>query len=82
MKNKKQPGFCAVCGGINENGKTTFTVDYGTGVVVVRNVPAIICSQCGMEWFDAHEVGKIETIVNEAKTKHCEVLVMSLPHND
>jgi len=79
MKNKKQPGSCAVCGGIIEKGKTTFTVDYGTGVVVVRNVPAMVCSQCGMEWIDDHHAEKIETIVNEAKLKHSEVEVMSLP---
>jgi len=48
-------------------------------VVVVRNVPAMICSQCGMEWIDDQHAEKIETIVNEAKTKHSEVEVMSLP---
>jgi len=79
MKKTKQPGSCAVCGGIIENGKTTVTVDYGTGVVVVRNVPAMVCSQCGMEWIDDRSAEKIETIVNEAKTKHSEVVVLSLP---
>jgi YgiT-type zinc finger domain-containing protein len=31
-------------------GKTTFTVDLGFGVVVVRDVPATVCSQCGADW--------------------------------
>ena len=79
MKNNKKPGLCAACGGNVEKGSTTFTVDYGTGVVVVRNVPAMICMQCGMEWIDDQHAEKIEDIVNEAKSKHSEVEVMSLP---
>jgi len=33
-------------------------VDLGFGVVVVRNVPAKVCSQCGEEWIDAKVTGK------------------------
>ena len=79
MKKTKKPDRCAVCGGSVEKGKTTFTVDYVEGVVVVRNVPALVCRQCGMEWIDDKHAEKIEKIVNEAKTKHSEVEVMSLP---
>jgi len=60
-------------------GETTFTVDFGSGVVVVRNVPATVCSQCGMEWIDDKAAAKIETIVKEAKNKQSEIEVMSLP---
>jgi YgiT-type zinc finger domain-containing protein len=58
--------------------ETTFTVDFGTGVVVVRNVAATICSQCGMEWIDDDTAFKIENIVKEAKKKHSVVEVLSL----
>ncbi|MFU8861425.1 MAG: type II toxin-antitoxin system MqsA family antitoxin [Cyclonatronaceae bacterium] len=40
---------CVSCGGTMKQGETTITVDFGSGVVVIRNVPATICSQCGME---------------------------------
>jgi YgiT-type zinc finger domain-containing protein len=60
-------------------GETTFTVDFGSGVVVVRNVPATVCSQCGMEWIDDKAAAKIETIVKEAKNKQSEIEIMSLP---
>ncbi|WP_340103296.1 type II toxin-antitoxin system MqsA family antitoxin [Rhodohalobacter sp. 8-1] len=51
MKNPKfaPPAIFPSCGGRTEKGETTFTVDFGSGVVVIRNVPATICSQCGME---------------------------------
>lgn len=78
MNNKEQPLSCAVCGGSMMQGQTTVTIDYGTGVLVVRNVPATICSQCGNEWIDDQYAEKIETFANEAKNKHSVVEVLSL----
>ena len=80
MKDKKlnTKDMCPSCGGSLEEGETTFTVDFGSGVVVIRNVPATICSQCGMEWLDDAITDKIEAIVKEAKEKHRIVEVMSL----
>lgn len=80
MKKSKtdSPKICPSCGGSLEEGETTFTVDFGSGVVVIRNVPATICSQCGMEWLDDAITDKIETIVKEAKEKRSVVEVMSL----
>ena len=60
-----------------KQGETTITVDFGSGVVVIRNVPATICSQCGMEWVDDKYAVKIEQIVKKAKSKHSVVEVMS-----
>jgi len=77
MKNNN-PECCYACGGTMEPGKTTFTVDFGDGVVVVRNVPAMICSKCGMEFIDDDIAAKIEEIVNDAKAKQSMVEVMSL----
>ena len=78
MKSKNKTEQCIVCGGTMEEGKTTFTVDFGSGVVVVRDVPATVCSQCGMEWINDNAAQQIETIVNNAKNKHSVVEVMSL----
>ncbi|PYI97844.1 MAG: YgiT-type zinc finger domain-containing protein, partial [Verrucomicrobia bacterium] len=44
--------ICPLCGGKKIKGKTTFSADVGSGVVVVREVEAMICSQCGEEWID------------------------------
>jgi YgiT-type zinc finger domain-containing protein len=79
MRSKKEIDRCAVCGGTVEKGKTTITVDHGEGVVVVRNVPAMVCTQCGEDWIEDHHAKRIEDIVDEAKSKHTEVEVMSLP---
>ena len=50
MKNR-----CPLCEGNKTEGTTTYTVDLGFGVVVVRGVPAKICTQCGEEWIDARQ---------------------------
>lgn len=80
MKHTKldTPDICPTCGGNLEQGETTFTVDFASGVVVIRNVPATICSLCGQEWLDDIITDKIEAIVKEAKEKHSVVEVMSL----
>lgn len=78
MKNKTKALTCTACGGVMEPGKTTFTVDFGSGVVVVRDVPATVCSQCGMEFIHDKEAEKIEQIVKDAKRKHSVVEVMSM----
>ncbi len=79
MKPANKAETCFACGGSMKRGKTTFTVDFGEGVVVIRDVPATVCRQYGMEWIDDKEAEKVETIVKEAKSKHSIVEVMSLP---
>jgi hypothetical protein len=50
----------------------------GFGVVVIRNVPATVCSQCGADWIFDDVAGRIEAVVDEARKKRLPVEVMSL----
>ena len=68
---------CPLCGGEKRQGKTIYSVDLRDGVVVVRDVPAQICSQCGEEWIDAQTAKVLEEIVNEAKGRASQVEVLS-----
>ena len=45
---------CPLCGGHKQPGKTTYSVDLGSGVILVRNVPATVCVQCGEAWIEHH----------------------------
>ncbi len=62
---------CPVChGGSKRPGTTTFTVDLGFGVVVVREVPAQVCDLCGADWIEDRVAEKLEQIVEQAKRSH------------
>ncbi len=78
MTIKRLPDKCPLCGGTKKQGKTTFTVDLGDGVVVVRDVPATVCSQCGADWIEDAIAGKLEIIVDNARKKHNLVEVTTL----
>ena len=60
---------CPVCGGSKVPGKTTFTVDLGFGLFVARDVPALVCSQCGEEWIDDSVARQLEEHVKEARER-------------
>ncbi len=69
---------CPSCGGMKEPGTTTFTADFGIGAVVVRDVPATLCSQCGAEWIEDAIAEKLEKIVEDARDKRSLVEVTRL----
>ena len=66
---------CALCGGNKKSGKTIFTVALGEGVLVVRDVPALVCSQCGENWIDDKVASKLEKLADDARKKHLQVEV-------
>ncbi len=66
---------CPDCGGQKRLGTTTFTVDLGFGVVVVRNVPALVCSQCGADWIADDIAERLESMVDDARKRHRQVEV-------
>ncbi|MBI4843537.1 MAG: type II toxin-antitoxin system MqsA family antitoxin [Nitrospirae bacterium] len=78
MAIKTSPVMCPLCGGAKKAGKTTFTVELGFGVVVVRDVSATVCSQCGADWIGDEVASKLEDIVNDARKKHHTVEVTTL----
>ena len=75
---KAQEKSCPMCGGALHNGSTTYTVDLDSGVVVVRDVPATVCDQCGEEWIDNATAKLLEHIGDDARRKHCQFEVMTL----
>jgi YgiT-type zinc finger domain-containing protein len=75
---KHIPKQCPFCSGLIESGKTTFTVDLETGVVVVRNIPASVCSQCGEEWIDDKTMQAVEKITLRARQQNTQLEMVSM----
>ena len=69
---------CAICGGEAKGGTTTVSVDTGFGVVVVRNVPAEICTACGEDWLTDQSAALVEKIVNRARRGKAQIEVVAL----
>lgn len=76
MKPEKK-NICPLCGGGRRPGETTFTVELGFGIVVIRHVPAMVCSQCGADWIADETASRIEKTVESARAKHNPVEVVA-----
>lgn len=74
---RKSSRLCPLCSGQKKPGTTTFTADLEFGVVVVRKVPATVCSQCGADWIEDKVAKQLENIVNDARRKRLQVEVTS-----
>jgi YgiT-type zinc finger domain-containing protein len=70
-------GRCPICGGGRVPGKTTFTAELGTGILVVRGVPATVCDQCGERWIDDETASDLERRAEDARRRGVEVEVVS-----
>ena len=58
---------CFYCKGEMEQGTAKFILDLGHCVVIVKNVPARICRQCGEKVFDDDTMERLEQIVDSIK---------------
>lgn len=68
---------CSICKGNSEDKNTTFMVDLGNCIVIIKNVPSQVCDQCG-EISYSHEVSKqIERIVDTMRTAITEIAVVN-----
>ncbi len=65
----KTKNKCPLCGGLKKQDYTTFTADLKETIVVIRDVPATVCSLCGNEWISDDVAGQIENIVEDARMK-------------
>ncbi len=78
MNVESEKSRCPLCGGHKTTGNTTHTADLGSGLVVVRNVPAVMCSQCGEAWIDPETARRLERVVEEARQKHHQVQIVGM----
>lgn len=66
---------CFICKGQLTQGTTTFMADLGSCIVIIKNVPAIICVQCGETSYSDEVAKKIEKIISELKNHVTDIAV-------
>lgn len=73
---------CFMCKGSLEDKKTTFMVDLGNCIVIVKNVPSQVCSQCGEVSYTNNVTKELEKIVNSLRKSITEIAVINYPTKD
>jgi YgiT-type zinc finger domain-containing protein len=77
-KHTSADSLCPLCGGSKEPGQATYTVDFGPSIVIVRNVPAMVCEQCGEEWIGAEAAHKLEQLTRDARQRGEQVAIIAM----
>ena len=71
---------CAVCSGQLHHTVTTYTQEYKGQIIVVENVPAWVCDQCGETYFDPDVVEQVQSLIwsGAAPARYIETPVYDL----
>ena len=68
---------CVICKhGNTQPGYATVTLERGDTVLVIRDVPAQICSECGEYYLDTATSTHVMALGEEAVQRHAEVEVL------
>lgn len=72
---------CPLCAGDMTDGTTTLVFNLeGQRVVVVLNVPARICDQCGDEFIPLESAQKVEQLVEKSKQDGIRMGFLNFSH--
>jgi YgiT-type zinc finger domain-containing protein len=71
---------CVICRhGQTKAGTATLTVVRGAMTLVVKNVPAEVCDNCGEEYIDEAAFARLEALADEALQSGVQVEVREYP---
>ena len=68
---------CFMCKGHMNPSIINHIVDMDGSIIIVKNVPANVCKQCGEAFYDHDIVKKLEIIVEQAKQNKAEITVIN-----
>ena len=68
---------CFMCKGKLEEKNTTFMVELDNCIIIIKNVPSLVCEQCG-EVLYSNEVSKqLEKLVNAVRNSITEINIIN-----
>ena len=68
---------CALCKGSLKKGMVNHIIDLGDGIIIIKNVLANVCNQCGEYYVDTQTAIKLEEIIEELRKNKAEVLIIN-----
>lgn len=72
---------CFKCEGKLIEKKVNYMVDLESTIIIIKEVPARVCTQCGEQYFDDETSENIEIIVNKLKDLSTEVTIINYKGN-
>lgn len=78
-------GMCPLCGGSTKTQSVDITESLNGKIILIKDVKAEVCSQCGERLYSSSEIKKIESLLQKVKhgtikpkeTKKAEVYLVS-----
>ena len=67
---------CAFCKGLYNDGFSTYVATLDDSVIIVKNVPCLICEQCGDVSYIGTVYSRLEQIVDALRDSITEVAVV------
>jgi len=68
---------CVICRhGTTQPGLVTVTLERGATVIVIKDVPAEVCSQCGEYYLDEKTSRHVMNMAEQAVQRHAEVEIL------
>ena len=72
---------CFMCKGELKEKKVNYMVDLENTIIIIKGVPAMVCTNCGEQNFDDETTQNIEKIVNKLKNLSTEVTIINYEEN-
>ncbi len=69
---------CVICkNGTMNDGHVTVTLQRGESILVIKNVPASVCENCGEYTLHEHVAERVMQIAEDSVSKHVEIEVLN-----
>jgi len=69
---------CGICKAEMDEKTVTYTEDIDQGVIVIRHVPAHVCTECGNTWYCGTVAAQLEKMIDRfASSTGAEVSVIN-----
>ena len=70
---------CFFCKGEMKDEASTFMTEMGKSILIVKDVPSLVCKQCGEVAYGTEAMKRLEEIVISMKQVMTEIAVVSFP---
>lgn len=68
---------CTFCKGDLQDALTTFTIDFDSCIVIIRNVPSQVCTQCGETYYSTEVMQQLYKIADSVRNSMTEIAVVN-----